>query len=155
MFVFMWGIYEEESTPEKRQLTQSSGLKLQSFSSHSFSQVLCSCGAEAEAALGNMATMLWYHTVQAPQEIQEFLAWQQDLESDSKSPTQARPTVFRWAGTAKEVFVSGSFNNWATKIPLNRRWCNTCRTLNKVLGPWTVSLTCGCFSNPVRRTLWL
>ncbi|GLD55645.1 RNA-binding protein Musashi homolog 1 isoform X1, partial [Lates japonicus] len=25
----------------------------------------------------------------------EFLAWQQDLESDSKSPTQARPTVFR------------------------------------------------------------
>ncbi|XP_035514080.1 5'-AMP-activated protein kinase subunit beta-1-like [Morone saxatilis] len=57
----------------------------------------------------------------APQEIQEFLAWQQDLESDSKSPTQdARPTVFRWPGAAKEVFVSGSFNNWATKIPLNR-----------------------------------
>lgn len=57
----------------------------------------------------------------APQEIQEFLAWQQDLESDSKSPSaQARPTVFRWAGSAKEVFVSGSFNNWATKIPLNR-----------------------------------
>lgn len=60
---------------------------------------------------------------QAPQEIQEFLAWQQDLESESKSPTtQARPTVFRWAGVAKEVFVSGSFNNWATKIPLNRRY---------------------------------
>uniref|UniRef100_A0A8D3CY18 Protein kinase, AMP-activated, beta 1 non-catalytic subunit, b n=1 Tax=Scophthalmus maximus TaxID=52904 RepID=A0A8D3CY18_SCOMX len=50
----------------------------------------------------------------------EFLAWQQDLESDSKSPTEARPTVFRWSGIAKEVFVSGSFNNWATKIPLNR-----------------------------------
>ncbi|TDH12496.1 hypothetical protein EPR50_G00047870 [Perca flavescens] len=56
----------------------------------------------------------------APQEIQEFLAWQQDLESDSKSPTQARPTMFRWPGAAKEVFVSGSFNNWATKIPLNK-----------------------------------
>ncbi|TNM89970.1 5'-AMP-activated protein kinase subunit beta-1b [Takifugu flavidus] len=57
----------------------------------------------------------------APQEIQEFLAWQQDLESESKSPnSQARPTVFRWSGPAKEVFVSGSFNNWATKIPLNR-----------------------------------
>lgn len=56
----------------------------------------------------------------APQEIQEFLAWQQDLESDNKSPTQARPTVFRWSGGAKEVFVSGSFNNWATKIPLNK-----------------------------------
>ncbi|KAF3850999.1 hypothetical protein F7725_012771 [Dissostichus mawsoni] len=54
------------------------------------------------------------------QEIQEFLAWQHDLESDSKSPTQARPTVFRWTGAAKEVFVSGSFNNWATKIPLNK-----------------------------------
>lgn len=60
---------------------------------------------------------------QAPQEIQEFLAWQQDLESESKSPTtQARPTVFRWSGSGKEVFVSGSFNNWATKIPLNRRY---------------------------------
>lgn len=56
----------------------------------------------------------------APQEIQEFLAWQQDLESDSKSQTQDRPTVFRWPGVAKEVFVSGSFNNWATKIPLNK-----------------------------------
>uniref|UniRef100_A0A8C9ZTG7 Protein kinase, AMP-activated, beta 1 non-catalytic subunit, b n=1 Tax=Sander lucioperca TaxID=283035 RepID=A0A8C9ZTG7_SANLU len=56
----------------------------------------------------------------APQEIQEFLAWQQDLESDSKSSTQARPTMFRWPGAAKEVFVSGSFNNWATKIPLNK-----------------------------------
>ncbi|KAF6723603.1 5'-AMP-activated protein kinase subunit beta-1 [Oryzias melastigma] len=56
----------------------------------------------------------------APQEMQEFLAWQQDLDCDSKSPTQARPTVFRWAGSAKEVYVSGSFNNWATKIPLNR-----------------------------------
>ncbi|XP_071338299.1 5'-AMP-activated protein kinase subunit beta-1-like [Trachinotus anak] len=30
------------------------------------------------------------------------------------------PTVFRWSGAGKEVFVSGSFNNWATKIPLNR-----------------------------------
>lgn len=60
---------------------------------------------------------------QAPQEIQEFLAWQQDLESESKSPTvQARPTVFRWSGVAKDVFVSGSFNNWASKIPLNRRY---------------------------------
>lgn len=59
---------------------------------------------------------------QAPQEIQEYLAWQQDLESESKSPTaQARPTVFRWSGAGKEVFVSGSFNNWVTKIPLNRR----------------------------------
>ncbi|XP_068167399.1 5'-AMP-activated protein kinase subunit beta-1b [Antennarius striatus] len=57
----------------------------------------------------------------SPQDLQEFLAWQQDLDSDNKSPTPlARPTVFRWSGSAKEVFVSGSFNNWTTKIPLNR-----------------------------------
>ncbi|XP_014883542.1 5'-AMP-activated protein kinase subunit beta-1b [Poecilia latipinna] len=56
----------------------------------------------------------------ASPDIQEFLAWQQDLDYDSKEPAQARPTVFRWAGSAKEVFVSGSFNNWATKIPLNK-----------------------------------
>uniref|UniRef100_A0A4W5MSH0 Protein kinase, AMP-activated, beta 1 non-catalytic subunit, b n=1 Tax=Hucho hucho TaxID=62062 RepID=A0A4W5MSH0_9TELE len=56
----------------------------------------------------------------APQEIQEFLAWQRDLESDSKCPSQAKPTVFRWTGAGKEIFVSGSFNNWATKIPLNK-----------------------------------
>uniref|UniRef100_A0A1A8HFT9 Protein kinase, AMP-activated, beta 1 non-catalytic subunit, b n=1 Tax=Nothobranchius korthausae TaxID=1143690 RepID=A0A1A8HFT9_9TELE len=56
----------------------------------------------------------------ASSDMQEFLAWQHDLDCDSKSPTQAKPTVFRWAGGAKEVYVSGSFNNWATKIPLNR-----------------------------------
>lgn len=68
-----------------------------------------------------MAVMQWYHASQSPQELQEFLAWQQDLESDAKNLAQARPTVFRWAGAAKDVFVSGSFNNWSTKIPLNKR----------------------------------
>ncbi|KAG7281798.1 hypothetical protein CRUP_037079 [Coryphaenoides rupestris] len=60
----------------------------------------------------------------APQEIEEFLAWQRDLESDTKHPSQSRPTVFTWRGGAKEVFVSGSFNNWATKIPLNKSHSN-------------------------------
>ncbi|CAL8251976.1 unnamed protein product [Boreogadus saida] len=60
----------------------------------------------------------------APQEIQEFLAWQQDLESNTKNPAQSRPTVFTWKGGAKEVFVSGSFNNWANKIPLNKSHSN-------------------------------
>ncbi|XP_034025321.1 5'-AMP-activated protein kinase subunit beta-1-like [Thalassophryne amazonica] len=55
-----------------------------------------------------------------PQEVQDFLSWQQDMETDGKGLAQARPTVFRWSGAAKEVYVSGSFNNWATKIPLNR-----------------------------------
>ncbi|XP_028449295.1 5'-AMP-activated protein kinase subunit beta-2 isoform X2 [Perca flavescens] len=33
---------------------------------------------------------------------------------------KARPTVIRWAGGGKEVYIAGSFNNWSTKIPLNK-----------------------------------
>uniref|UniRef100_A0A3B3QP49 5'-AMP-activated protein kinase subunit beta-1 n=1 Tax=Paramormyrops kingsleyae TaxID=1676925 RepID=A0A3B3QP49_9TELE len=58
--------------------------------------------------------------IKAPAEKDEYLAWQQDLEANDRGPTQARPTVFRWTGTGKEVFLSGSFNNWANKIPLNK-----------------------------------
>lgn len=58
---------------------------------------------------------------QAPLEKEEFLQWQQDLEADEKLPTLDRPTVFRWTGEGKEVYLSGSFNNWANKIPLIRR----------------------------------
>ncbi|KAK3591617.1 hypothetical protein CHS0354_013801 [Potamilus streckersoni] len=28
------------------------------------------------------------------------------------------PTVFKWEGGGKEVYLTGSFNNWKTKIPL-------------------------------------
>lgn len=56
----------------------------------------------------------------APAE-KDFLTWQPDLEHDDNSTIQDRPTVFRWTGAGKEVFVSGSFNSWATKIPLIRR----------------------------------
>lgn len=49
----------------------------------------------------------------------EFLAWQHDMEVNDKTPTQARPTVFRWTGGGKEIYLSGSFNNWS-KIPLIR-----------------------------------
>lgn len=59
---------------------------------------------------------------QAPLEKEEFLEWQQDLEADDKAPTLDRPTVFRWTGECKEVYLSGSFNNWANKIPLIRRF---------------------------------
>uniref|UniRef100_A0A8C9CJX0 5'-AMP-activated protein kinase subunit beta-1 n=1 Tax=Phocoena sinus TaxID=42100 RepID=A0A8C9CJX0_PHOSS len=55
---------------------------------------------------------------QAP-EKEEFLAWQHDLEVNDKAPAQARPTVFRWTGGGKEVYLSGSFNNWS-KLPLTR-----------------------------------
>uniref|UniRef100_A0A8C4T4N1 5'-AMP-activated protein kinase subunit beta-1 n=1 Tax=Erpetoichthys calabaricus TaxID=27687 RepID=A0A8C4T4N1_ERPCA len=63
-----------------------------------------------------------YHgeDMKAPQEKDEFLAWQHDLEVNDKAPAQARPTVFRWTGGAKEVFLAGSFNNWSSKIPLTR-----------------------------------
>ncbi|KAK5584215.1 hypothetical protein RB653_005823 [Dictyostelium firmibasis] len=33
---------------------------------------------------------------------------------------QAVPTVFTWSGGGKDVYVSGSFNNWKEKIPLSR-----------------------------------
>lgn len=65
--------------------------------------------------------VVWW-IFKAPLEKEEFLAWQQDLEADDKGPTLDRPTVFRWTGDGKEVYLSGSFNNWANKIPLIRRW---------------------------------
>ncbi|CAL8324065.1 unnamed protein product [Arctogadus glacialis] len=43
-----------------------------------------------------------------------------DLEDLVKTGPQARPTVIRWAGGGKDVFIAGSFNNWGTKIPLNK-----------------------------------
>lgn len=57
--------------------------------------------------------------IKAP-EKEEFLAWQHDLEVNDKAPAQARPTVFRWTGGGKEVYLSGTFNNWS-KLPLTRR----------------------------------
>ncbi|XP_043571918.1 5'-AMP-activated protein kinase subunit beta-1-like isoform X1 [Chiloscyllium plagiosum] len=50
----------------------------------------------------------------------EYFAWQQDLEVSDKISKHARPTVFRWKGGGKEVFISGSFNGWTNKIPLTR-----------------------------------
>ncbi|XP_054837246.1 5'-AMP-activated protein kinase subunit beta-2 [Eublepharis macularius] len=46
------------------------------------------------------------------------LMWQPDLDDSTKPAQQARPTVIRWTEGGKEVFISGSFNNWSTKIPL-------------------------------------
>ncbi|XP_014318996.2 5'-AMP-activated protein kinase subunit beta-2 [Myotis lucifugus] len=48
----------------------------------------------------------------------EFVSWQQDLEDSVKPTQQARPTVIRWSEGGKEVFISGSFNNWSAKIPM-------------------------------------
>ncbi|KTG35831.1 hypothetical protein cypCar_00038460 [Cyprinus carpio] len=54
-------------------------------------------------------------------DAKEFLAWQQDQESDTKGLPEERPTVFRWNGPGKEIYLSGSFNNWSSKIPLTKR----------------------------------
>lgn len=59
----------------------------------------------------------WWDAFQASGE-KEFTP---DLENLVKTGPQARPTVIRWAGGGKEVYISGSFNNWSTKIPLNKR----------------------------------
>nr|XP_040053901.1 5'-AMP-activated protein kinase subunit beta-1a [Gasterosteus aculeatus aculeatus] len=58
--------------------------------------------------------------MKAPSQKEEFLAWQHDLEVDDKGPAPDRQTVFRWTGDGKEVYLSGSFNNWVNKIPLIR-----------------------------------
>ncbi|KAI3375009.1 hypothetical protein L3Q82_021537 [Scortum barcoo] len=42
------------------------------------------------------------------------------LDDPEKTSPQARPTVIRWGGGGKEVYIAGSFNNWSTKIPLNK-----------------------------------
>lgn len=60
----------------------------------------------------------------APIVKEEFLAWTPDLETSDKGSDLDRPTVFRWTGAGKEVFISGSFNNWTSKIPLIRRCVN-------------------------------
>lgn len=44
-----------------------------------------------------------------------------DLDDLVKTGPQARPTVIRWGGGGREVYIAGSFNNWSTKIPLNKR----------------------------------
>ncbi|XP_058035144.1 5'-AMP-activated protein kinase subunit beta-2 isoform X2 [Ahaetulla prasina] len=48
----------------------------------------------------------------------EFVSWHYDLDESVKPSQQARPTVIRWTDGGKEVFISGSFNNWSAKIPL-------------------------------------
>jgi 5'-AMP-activated protein kinase regulatory beta subunit len=31
------------------------------------------------------------------------------------------PTVFRWTHGGNQVYITGTFNNWKERIPLNRR----------------------------------
>ncbi|XP_032884143.1 5'-AMP-activated protein kinase subunit beta-2-like isoform X2 [Amblyraja radiata] len=48
----------------------------------------------------------------------EITSWQSDVDESVKFSKQARPTVIRWNGGGKDILISGSFNNWQTKIPL-------------------------------------
>ncbi|XP_066547820.1 5'-AMP-activated protein kinase subunit beta-2 isoform X2 [Amia ocellicauda] len=61
------------------------------------------------------------HTLELkPSAEKEFLQFVPDLEDPMKPGPQARPTVIRWTGGGREVYIAGSFNNWSTKIPLNK-----------------------------------
>lgn len=77
--------------------------------------VVCDVQMEVE---GNETALVF--SAQIPGD-KEFVSWQPDLEESVKPSQQARPTVIRWADGGKEVFISGSFNNWSTKIPLIKR----------------------------------
>lgn len=77
----------------------------------------------------------------------EFVSWQPDLEESVKPSQQARPTVIRWADGGKEVFISGSFNNWSTKIPLIKRWAApqvTLRSLQAAASPLSAGRCSSC-----------
>jgi len=50
-------------------------------------------------------------------------------QSDVMS-TSLHPVVIRWHGEGQNVFLSGSFDGWKTKIPLVRR----CRLLSQLYG---------------------
>uniref|UniRef100_A0A672LDW2 Association with the SNF1 complex (ASC) domain-containing protein n=1 Tax=Sinocyclocheilus grahami TaxID=75366 RepID=A0A672LDW2_SINGR len=61
-----------------------------------------------------------------------------DLE-DMKTGRQARPTVIRWAGGGKEVCITGSFNNWSSKIPMNKSHNDFVAILDPLLYSFTRS----------------
>lgn len=42
----------------------------------------------------------------------------------AQATTHKYPAVFRWAGPGTEVAISGSFDNWRSKIPLSKRYCH-------------------------------
>uniref|UniRef100_A0AAJ7SKR5 5'-AMP-activated protein kinase subunit beta-2-like n=1 Tax=Petromyzon marinus TaxID=7757 RepID=A0AAJ7SKR5_PETMA len=50
----------------------------------------------------------------------EFAAWQEDVELSGGLPPPARPTVFRWPGGGRDVYLAGSFDSWTSKIPLTK-----------------------------------
>ena len=49
-----------------------------------------------------------------------------DVEMTPTTPQQRLlPTVFRWNGGGNDIYVSGTFNNWQSRIPMARRLANS------------------------------
>lgn len=47
-------------------------------------------------------------------------------DTSDEPPGQATlPTVFKWEGGGKEVYISGTFNGWKSKIPMVKRYVFT------------------------------
>lgn len=44
-----------------------------------------------------------------------------DAFEDCQAPHSV-PTVFKWEGGGKDVYISGTFNGWKSKIPMVRRF---------------------------------
>ncbi|CAH8872731.1 unnamed protein product [Trichobilharzia szidati] len=41
-----------------------------------------------------------------------------DTSEDTQTTVQSVPTVFKWDGGGKDVYISGTFNGWKSKIPM-------------------------------------
>lgn len=56
-------------------------------------------------------------------EIDDHSDYDYDDDSMEAEPPQKRtvPTVFTWENGGREVLLSGSFNDWKTRIPMNLR----------------------------------
>lgn len=62
------------------------------------------------------------HLAREP-EIDDHSDYDYDDDSMEAEPPQKRtvPTVFTWENGGREVLLSGSFNDWKTRIPMNLR----------------------------------
>ncbi|KAF7257689.1 hypothetical protein EG68_04508 [Paragonimus skrjabini miyazakii] len=57
----------------------------------------------------------------SPSSMANVRALQRQLPQFSDNGNQKCPTVFRWNGGGKDIYVSGTFNNWEKRIPMVKR----------------------------------
>lgn len=43
------------------------------------------------------------------------------MSEGSKVKDRVLPTVFKWEGGGKQVYVCGTFNDWKTNLPMVKR----------------------------------